>query len=490
MLKTLSKDTLIYGFGKVAQKFIGFLLIPFYTRALSPEEYGVLDSIGTFVFLITTFLNMGLDSASSFYFFTGKSKEEKGQILFTTFVLRLITIIPSMILSFFSEIISDKIFGTKDYYWVVFISCMIMPATVILSDQENIYRFFREPWKYNILTIIKTVSSALLGILFVVFLKYGVNGVQLASFATYLIVIIYSYVFFTRKKYNFKFSFYWAKQMLKFGFPLVWAGIATWVYMSSNRFFLLKYKDLTEIGYYSIGNIFSQPISLISMAFQMSFGVLFYQVYNEETNTDKTESKKLVSRTVEFFILITVPIAVFLSVFGKEILNLATTKDYVNGIFVIPFLAFSLIFAQCLQMTDVGISISKKTWHFTWIIGVTAIANVILNILVIPSYGYIGAAATTMIANLIYLIIVVVVSNKFFKVTYRYNRITAYMLFSFIISIIVPLIDFKLGFNLNIASKIIIMICSFILPFIFGLIKIADIKNLYENNIKAFIKRK
>ncbi len=76
--------------------------------------------------------------------------------------------------------------------------------------------------------------------------------------------------------------------MLRFGFPLIWAGIAVWIYSVSDRFILLKFRDTTEIGYYSIGSTFAQPLGLINMAIQMSFGVLFWATFHDETDPEKT----------------------------------------------------------------------------------------------------------------------------------------------------------------------------------------------------------
>ena len=69
LIKQFSKDTLVYGLGKGLKKFIGLLLLPVYTRALSPEDFGILDTLGSALFFIIVFFNFGLDSAVSYFFF-------------------------------------------------------------------------------------------------------------------------------------------------------------------------------------------------------------------------------------------------------------------------------------------------------------------------------------------------------------------------------------------------------------------------------------
>ena len=87
LMKNLSKDTIIYGVGTVLQKIIGFVLLPFYTRALIPAEYGVLDTLATFTFFIATIFSLGLGGATSRYFFIAESEDEKKKLLYTSATL-------------------------------------------------------------------------------------------------------------------------------------------------------------------------------------------------------------------------------------------------------------------------------------------------------------------------------------------------------------------------------------------------------------------
>ena len=223
-IKNFTGDAFVYGLGTGLKKFIGIFLLPFYTRALSPADYGILDSLGTFTFFISVIIGVGLDSASSFYFFKVKTETEKGKVLFTTFILRLLTAIPSLIISFFSKSISLAIFATTDYTWLIFISCIAIPVSFLLSEQNYVYRFYRVPWKYNLIVIIKSITGIALGITLVVILKYGVYGALLAPLISSFSVIILSFFYYTRKKYNYHFSWYYTKKMLAFGYPLIWAG--------------------------------------------------------------------------------------------------------------------------------------------------------------------------------------------------------------------------------------------------------------------------
>jgi len=476
-IKNFSKDTIAYGLGKGIKKFLGFLLLPFYTRALTPSDYGILDSLGTFIFFIAVILNMGLDSASGFYYFQPKEEKEKGRILFTVFVLRLATIIPAVILSFFASDISRLLFKSDNYTNVVLISCLLLPLNVITSEQELIYRFNRKPWKYNILTILRAVVNIGAGVALVVNLQWGVFGAQLASLISSLVVVVFSFLFYTRNKYTYQFSYTWAKKLLKYGLPLVLGGLAVWIYQVSDRYFLLYYKNLEDIGYYSIGSTFSQPLGLINTAVQMSWGILFYEIYNKE-DSEKSESKKAISGLVKYYIILSCIISLFLSVFAFEIVETVTTPEYLPGIIVIPLLLFSAIIAQLIEIIGVGITLSEKTIYFTYILVVSGLVNFGLNFIFVPMLSYYGAALTTIIAYFVNLTLTYKIAQRYFPAGYdTINLIILFALF-LIIATTVPLFEIYEIFFFPIYFKIAILFLGLALPFLFGFINLTQIKKL------------
>jgi len=238
--KDFAKDTLIYGFGRGVKKFIGIFLLPFYTRALSVDEYGILETLSSMTFLGAAFLSLGLDSAAGFYFFKAGEKEQ-GKITFTLFVIRMFTFIPSLIPVFLSGQLSIALFGSDKYVIPVALSSMLIPVSLLMDEQSKLLRYFRKSWLYSYSTILKSLMNVVLGITLVVWLSYGVAGSLTASLISSIAVILFIFFFYSRKKYTYSFSFSWAKKMLRYGFPIMWAGLAIWIMDSSDRFFLLHF---------------------------------------------------------------------------------------------------------------------------------------------------------------------------------------------------------------------------------------------------------
>jgi O-antigen/teichoic acid export membrane protein len=491
------KNTVVYGLGKGLRKFIGFFLFPFYTRALTPSDYGVLDTLAVGIFIMTIVLSVGMDSATGRFFYVAKTEIEKGKVLFTGLVFRLLSIIPSVILSLFSAQISVALFETDQYSWVVFLSLMLVPLQSLGSDQEHLFRYFFDPWKYNFVTIVRICLRVSLGIYLVLILREGVWGAQLATFATSIIIFFLSFLKFNRKRYYYQFSWYWAKKMLRYGFPLIFAGIGSWVLVSSDRLILLHFHGTEAVGLYGIGGKLAMSLQILAIAVNMSWGPHLMNKYESDISENKIETKKLVSSVWRLFLIVSVSIASFFSIFGFDIMKILVPPVYYAGVIVLPFILFSKIFNQSVQVVGGGIELKMKTKHFGWVIPCVAGLNLLLNFYFIPHFGILGAAFTTCLASLVQLIIIFNLSQSYFRVDVRIMRIVIHLTIVLSVSLFINLAEIKYDYPIHLLLKGLIFIVMSFVPFIVG---VASFKTLIKqlrplpktalNGVRNFIKKK
>ena len=476
-LKLLANDTAIYGLGSVLKKIIGFALLPFYTRALSPAEYGILNTLGTFTFLLTVILGLGMTGAVGRYFFIAENDTEKGKVLFTSIIIMTIsTVLPIIIMLFFADEISILLFKSDKYAWVVILSLILIPVKSISQMQEVLFRYYRKPWKYLLVSSLRAIVNPTFGILLVVTLGWGVFGAQLASLLSAGFILIFAFIYYTRKKYVTNFSPFWAKKMLRFGYPLIFTGILMWVNSMSDRFFLLHYSNLDEIGFYSIGSTFSQPIMLVNMAIAMSSSVLLMSMYSDEKDENKPKTKTFFKNIFDIYISIAIIIAVSISVFSYELVYYITTPEYINSILAIPFLLFGLVLDQSFQITSSGMTLKEKSQPYIWIALIASSINVLLNFYFIPKFGFVGAAITTVISNIVFLIVGLTWSKRYFNVNWKIHRHISIMAISFGIALFFPFAELRYGLDIAFWIKLLSILFSLSLPFLFGLVKIETLK--------------
>ncbi|MFA6980570.1 MAG: flippase [Ignavibacteriaceae bacterium] len=484
-IKELSKDTIIYGLGTVIKKIIGFLLLPFYTRALIPAEYGVLDTLATLTFFISAIFSLGLGGATSRYFFIAVDEDEKKKLLYTSATIRLISYsIPLIFMTIFSEKISFILFKTESYSLVIIAVAFVIFFSSQQEIQSQIFRFYREPVKFSFVTILGSIINPFCGILLVVILKWGVLGATIASLITSVSTLSFAYLYFTRKKYIRQFSWNWAKKLLKFGYPLIFTGMLVWVNDVSDRFFLLHYKNLAQIGLYSIGNTFSQPILLVNIALNMSATVIIFSLYNEEKEEDKPRTKAFLTKIWYFYLTIAISASSFISIFSYDIVKFVTSPKYIGGILAIPFLLFSLILNQCVSITGNGMTLKEKSKPYFWLMLLAAGVNVLLNFYFIPNFGYVGAAITTIISNMVYFILAYVWSQKVFYIKRSFMRPALYFIVCLMVAVFFPFYELKGNMHVSILIKAPIFLTLLAFPLILRIIdyKLAlNLLNIYKN---------
>lgn len=489
ILKQFASDTVIYGLGKGLKKAVGLIMLPFYTKALSVADYGILETLYTINSLVTIFFLLGLDLSMEYFFFKSESEEERGRLLFTALMMQMVMAIPSLILSMFSEEISIALFESPDYAWAVFITFMMIPVNLILTEQTRLLRFFKEAWQFNLNTLIKTIFGIGMGIYLVIILQKGIAGVLIGNLVSSFLAVVFSFMVYSHKKYTYKFSWTWARKLVGYGFPWIWTMLGSWIYTASDRFILIEYTTLKKVGLYSIGMTISQPILLLNMAVQQSIGVLFFSSYHEEKDPEKPKTKQAISEMFRAFIVAALLIGLFLSVFGFEILTLVTTPEFAEGALVIPFITFSYALAQCLNLTSKGIALEAKNWYFTVMIAFTATLNVGLNLWLIPKFGYVVAAATTLFCNLFYWLAGYVVSQRLFNAPFRIVSALIFISVMFALAFSIPALRLIYHIEIRWFWQLGVLLVGCVLPFATGVFTFREGMEVYHK-IRDFIAAK
>ena len=257
--------------------------------------------------------------------------------------------------------------------------------------------------------------------------------------------------------------------------------------MVSDRLFILHYQDLSQIGLYSIGNTFSQPILLVNLAISMGSMVFVMSLYSEEKEMDKPKTKALLTKIWYIYLAIAISIASLISIFSFDIVKLITTPKYIGGILAIPFLLFGHILYMSTDLTGNGMTLKEQSKPYFWIMLIAAGTNFGLNFYFVPNFGFVGAAITTIISNTIYFLIAYYWSQRVFYIKRSFIKPALYFLIGLSIGIFFPFYELKIGGHISYFVKTAVLISVLILPFLIKIIDYSLIINLF-NNTKQKIK--
>ncbi len=395
---------------------VGIVLLPIYTRYLSPRDYGLLEMFVVTSVLLVAFMELGLGTAlirSVLYRETTNKRELVSTSLY--FLILFVSIVSAM-LCIYSDWLSRIIFGTAKISGLLSLIVLTSALRVVQIVPLSKLRIEEESMKYTFLCVLNFLVLLSLNLYFVVVLKKGVEGLIYAGFinAAWFALILIGVII---KDLGLLFSIEELKEMLLFGVPLVPAVVGFSVLVVSDRYFLKYYCSLKELGLYSLGYKIGMGISLFVNAFQTAWPTVLFSVAKEEN------AQEIYAKVLTYFLFIFTFLALGLSVFAREIVLIMATTDYYLAYKVVSLITISYLFYGLFYITAVGVSLKRKTQFLPFIVGGAVAVNLGLNFLLIPRFGMIGAALATFFSYVVLTLISSMVSLKLYPINYEYKRL-------------------------------------------------------------------
>lgn len=470
----LVKSSLIYSLGGFGTTSVGILLVPVYTRMFSPEEYGVVDLLGTTILFLNLFLVSGLDSAVGRYY--ADTQEVRDRRLTSSTALLYLTTISIAIVLFFvyrSSDFSCLLFGNSNYSNLITIALIGIPFLLIFSFCQVLLRFRFQSMTYVVTTIGCFVIQFSLTIYLVVIAQAGLLGIYVAHLMTFVVFSMIG-LWLTRQSYLPIFSLKRLKELLHFGVPLVPLSLAYYIMTYSDRYFLKYFSDLHEVGLFGVGHRLASVMSLVVVGIQNAWGPFVYSTYKDG------DAKEVFSRTYDYLSTVVCVVLLLLSLFAEEILLIFTTEQYREAYKVVPLIGGSIVAYTLGAYFAVGIGIAKKNIHMTWAGSVTAIIKLGLNYALIPPLGIVGAGLATMISFVLLGTMLMTVSQRYYPIPYRFkSNVAMYLIVGCIILFTYRFVHCDLSFRI-VTLKTSLFLVFLIIPFLLKLVGWKEVQFLRD----------
>lgn len=424
---SLSRQSLIYGAGHVLTRFISFLLLPFYSHHIPPDEYGALVLIYIFIAVMQVVYIAGLDIAFLKYYVAESAQRKKRIFSNSFFAMVGIALALTLFLFSFPHLITSLIFHQtppQGCLALIRIACGILFFDTLMVIPFLRLRGDNKPTHFTILKLVHVVINITLNIVLVAFLHRGIAGALYANLAAsaFTLVLLVPVVY---PVLSLQFSFKVLKDLWRFGLPNVPALFFLYVIEFSDRKIIEAFHGLEEAGLYSAGYKMGMFMAIITVAFRFAWQP-FFLAEAKNKGAEKTFARVFTYffATAGMLFMIVVMFAgdfvmMKLPISGITILE----KTYWTGMAVFPIICLAHFFDGLYANFTVGIYIKKKTHMVPLINGAGAVFNLGANLLVIPKYGMMGAAWTTLgsfmlMAGLLYIYI-----NRHYPVPYEWGRV-------------------------------------------------------------------
>ena len=414
-----TSDVMWVGLSQVVVLLVVFLTLPVLSKNYGTANYGLWAQILVTVNLLVPILNFQLLTATVRYI-TNENKEGTfAQSFANMFWIIVLAVLVAILFGYiFRTNISGMLFKSTTYSFYIILTFIWAGTSTIFAYLLSYWRANGEIKKLSIITIavyiIKFIPLIILAILhyplwFIVLTQIGVE------FGTILILFVS-----ISWKIGFKLpNTFNLRKYLSFSVPQIPSAALLWIMDSSDRYFITGFLGLSQTGIYSA----SYGIGSLTYLFffPISF-VIFPIVTSLWERQDIAGVKKYFEYSTKIFLFLGIPASAGLYVLSKPLLQIITTPEFSVGGGILTFLiAVSILFLGIYQINLYIIYLIEKTKFLPFIVGLSAIINILINIILIPKIGIIGAAISTILSYLILSMIVLVIAKR--RVNYKFDFI-------------------------------------------------------------------
>ncbi len=416
----------VYGIGSVLQALLGFVLIPLYTKNLSPEMYGAWALITLCGTLAGVVFYFGVSSAlARSYYDYPEGPGRKAAVNTALFMTALGAAAQIAVGVLAGDRIAAAVFGTVEFAPHVRLALVGAAFGFLNQLFYVLLRFERR----STAVIALNLGSLLSGICLIVYLllvrELGVLAPVLGEAINQLLLLL-TLAWTCRHWLGGGISRREVRLQLAFGLPTVATGLMYYLHTAGDRFWIKKFGDLADVGVYALA---ARIGMLIQVLLIIPFGQIWTPVRLEMK--DKPGAAEFFGRVLTYYLLAGLAFALALTLFSPEVVGLlARQADYAAAAKAVPLVVCAHLIYGLVGVLDAGIIFSRRIYLTATMAAVALAANAASNIVLVPRLGFIGAGCSLLISMSVFSIGIGLVSNRLFPVLVEWRRVAlAAMLF-------------------------------------------------------------
>lgn len=470
LYKSLFKQTAIYGLATVLPRMFSFILVPLYTDLLPEVEYGKVSIIFAWMIFFNVVLAYGLETA--FFRFYNKEADKNSVIETTTVSLFWTSITFLFIALLFRNQVAlqlriDSQYITYAIWILVFDALVIIPFSKLRATQK--------PIRYAVIKIANVAVFLALNLFFLIYLPkiafhypdsfLGMNYVADYQIGyIFMANIIASFLTFLALSKNYmvlkwKFNLELWKKMLRYGLPIMIAGIA---------FAINEQFDKILLGRLLPANIAEAEVGVYSACYKLGlFMVLYRTAYTLGiepfffSHADNKDAPQTYAMITKYFVIFGSFILLSVIVFADLFKMLMIPNDsYWVAMKVVPLIVLANFFLGIYTNLSVWYKLIDKTYIGAYISIVGAVITLVLNFLLIPSMSYYGSAIATLAAYGSMMFISYYLGNKYYPIPYDMKKIGGYLSLSVFLSA-VSFYGFRENYFVGVGLLIVFLYCIY-----------------------------
>jgi O-antigen/teichoic acid export membrane protein len=416
-LTALFKNLVIYGLGDVGNSIVSFLLLPLYVHFLTVDDYGALGLLLTVETVVKLAFRWGVDGAFMRLYYDCDTQADRQRLASTIFWF-LVVVDGAMLAIELAVVpfVATRIFGTTGY--TLALALQLVNTFVIGFNflPFHVMRMQGQTRQFAFFTTAKTTVTMVARIVLVVGLHQGVLGMVVADVVTTALLVVALAPWYAQLL-RFTFSRAVLREALDYGLPRVPHGIANQLMVVGDRWILRAFGNLAEVGLYVVGASFGTALKLFLTAFEYAWQTFYFETMK------RPDAKRTFRLVTTYGLAVLVLLEAGLAAIAHDVVRLMTKPEMYGAAAFIPWIGLGVVFQGLYLLTSIGLNITKSTKMYPVATAVAATVSIVGNMVLVPTFGAIGAAWSNAIAFATLAGVAMWLSQRVYPMTYEYGRI-------------------------------------------------------------------
>ncbi|MDA0281997.1 MAG: glycosyltransferase [Planctomycetota bacterium] len=389
-VKDILKHSSVYAVGQILSRFASVLLLPLYTRCLSPADYGCVAILDLTAGILAILIGSGMASAVMRSHFDSEDEDARSRVWWTGLtwvVLSATALVVPLVIG--RHAIAELTLGTDITNGAMFyvLAAGTLWMNTVSELLETWLRVKKRSGTFVVLSMGRLLLNIGLNVWFLVGLDLGVAGLLTGNVIAATVNTIILLVLFARSQSRFAFDKAVLRTLLCFGSPLIIQAFLSLMMHEADRYLLRAYASLDDVGVYSLAYKVGQAVNTLCMIpFGAIWGVVMYEI------AQQPDAKNTYAQVFKYYVYGLLVVMLAAALFAFPVLPVLTPGDFSQAVDLIPIIVLAFVFFAMHSQFCVPVLLARRTAALipASIAGVAA--NVVCNMLLIPRFGAQGAA--------------------------------------------------------------------------------------------------
>jgi O-antigen/teichoic acid export membrane protein len=420
----LLSGTAAYQASSIASALLAVVTLPLYTNALTTSDYGVAETLLTFIILASILLRFGLGEAFVRYYLMHDEGDERERLAATTTAAVLLTTtLASAVGVLIAGPLSHLILGFHDA-GIMRIGILGMWAFTNLEIAYGLLRVDERRRAYLTTSLANVVLTVALTVTFVVVLHWGARGYLAGNYIGSTAVLFG--LWWTQRDTirprrgtgTGTSGFTSLKPLLRFGVPTVPADATVFALNVVDRAYLLRSQSAAAAGLFALSVKLATAVILAVRGFQLAWPPLAYSIEDDE------HARGFYAAVTTWFVVVTGLVVAGLTLLGRWVVRLLAAPEYYGAHAALPWVALGwAMYGLLLVLVTIGGRAGVTARNFpAALVGV--IVNVTVLLLLVPRLGIAGAGIALVAAYAVMLVVLYLLTRSLFVVPFEWGRLT------------------------------------------------------------------